>query len=131
MFSGEESVRIRSDLPREKLADLIEETLDQLGVVESFGRGEFEVSASRFQSFATKVNVTGDLSKGRKEGEWILRINYSVQPTALCWVIAIVGFFLCFFGPLILLMPFLAKSEVQRAIERAVRDARLELQSGD
>jgi hypothetical protein len=38
MFGGEESVRIKSDLPREQLEDAIADSLDRLGDVK-FSRG--------------------------------------------------------------------------------------------
>jgi hypothetical protein len=131
MFNGEESIRIRSNLSGSELEEVVEESLGRLGVVEFLRRGEFEVSGNKFSSFATDVRVTGQLSKARREGEWNLRVDYSVQPSAACWVIAVVGFFLCLVGPLILLVPFLAKSEVERAVGRAVRDARDDAEAPD
>ncbi len=124
MFNGEESVRIKSQLPRNELHPLIEDSLSRLGMVEFLGRGEFRVSARKFSTFATDVDMDGKLSQGRKVGEWTLRISYVVKPSAVCWIIAVIGFFTCLLGPLILLMPFLAKSDVQRAVEVAVREAR-------
>ena len=53
-----------------------------------------------------------------------MRVEYSVKPSAGAWVIAVLGFLFCIIGPLVLIMPFMAKSDVQRAVERAVRDAR-------
>ena len=50
MFGGEETVRIKSDLPREQLEDAIADSLDRLGDVK-FSRGsEFKVRTSRFDS---------------------------------------------------------------------------------
>ncbi len=123
MFYSEEFTRFHTNLPPSKIVATIEEVFERIGRVEFFDRGEFEVSSSKFRSFATDVTVNGKLSKGRKEGEWSLRIEYSVKPSPLCWVIAIVGL-LFLIGPIIFITPFLAKSEVQRAVERTVRDFR-------
>jgi len=131
MFNGEESVRIRSALPRAKIEEAIEDAVGRLGVVEFRDRGAFEISGGKFKSFATDVRVDGKLSQGRKAGEWVVRMTYSVQPSAACWVIAVLGFLFCLIGPLIFLMPFMAKSEVQRAVERAVRDVQDEVEESD
>ena len=131
MFNGEESIRLRSELPRAKLEDAIEDACNRIGVVDFFDRGEFKVSGSKFKSFATDVTVDGQLARGRKEGEWTLLISYNVRPSALCWVIAVVGFLFCLIGPLVLLIPFLDKSKVDRAVERAVRDVQRDVEDAD
>ena len=129
MFNGEESIRIQSSMLREKIEEAIEDATNGLGTLKFFDRGEFEISGGRFKSFATDVTITGQLAKGRKEGEWTLRMEYSVKPSGGCWAIAIVGLFIVFiFSFLILLIPMMAKSEVQRAVERAMRDVRNEVE---
>ncbi len=129
MFNGEESTRIHTAMSREKIEEAIEDATNGLGTLEFFDRGEFEISGGRFKSFATDVTITGQLAKGRKEGEWTLRMEYSVKPSGGCWAIAIVGLFIVFiFSFLILLIPMMAKSEVQRAVERAMRDVRGEVE---
>lgn len=128
MFNGEESIRIRTKHTEEKLKEVIDDVLGRIGRVEFFRRGDFAVSPGKFKSFATAVEMDGQLSKAKKEGEWTLRLEYNVAPSSTCWVIAVVGFLFCLFGPLVLIMPFLAKSEVQRAVERALRDVQQEVE---
>lgn len=127
MFQGEELVRFRSDLSREKLFEVIEDSFRRLGSVSIFERGEFEISGGKFKSFATDVKIEGRLSKGRTKGEWDLTINYKVAPSPACWAIVAVGFLFLFLGMLILIIPYQAKSEVQRGVESAVRDAQYEI----
>ena len=67
LFNGEESVRIKTTLSRVKLEEAIEDSLSSLGPVESFGRGEFRISARKFNSFATEVVIDGNVSKGGKK----------------------------------------------------------------
>jgi DNA-directed RNA polymerase subunit RPC12/RpoP len=124
LYNNEESVRFYSTLSRSKLEDMIEDTVGRLGRVRFSRGGTFEVEAARFRNFATDVHILGELTEGRKDGEWNLRVSYEVKPTGACIAIAIVGFFLILIGPLILLMPFTAKTEVQRAVDRAVREMR-------
>ncbi len=124
MFSGEESVRIRSDLPREKLEDAIADAMDRLGDVKFSGRSGFRVRTGRFDSAMANVSIEGEFTKGRKDGEWNLTLIYQVKPSALCWVIAIVGFIFLLIGPLIFLAPNGTKNQVRQAVERAARDAR-------
>jgi Na+-transporting methylmalonyl-CoA/oxaloacetate decarboxylase gamma subunit/flavin-binding protein dodecin len=116
-------------LSRAKIEEAIEDAADGLGNLKFFDRGEFEITGGKFQSFATVVNISGKLAKGRTEGEWTLCMGYVIKPSGGCWAIAIVGFFIVFiFSFLILLIPLMAKSEVQRAVERTVRDARDEVE---
>lgn len=124
MFNGEESIHIRTNLPPSKIEEIIEEEVAKVGTVELLGRGEFKVSASKFRSFLTDASVDGKLSKGRKEGEWSLRIEYHVKPSTACWVIVIVTLLFCWISPLLFFVPYTAKNEVQRTVERAVRDVR-------
>ena len=124
MFSGEESVRIRSDLPREELEDAVADSLDRLGDVKFTRGNEFRVRTKRFDSAMSTVTIDGELRKGRKEGEWTLTLFYTVKPTPLCWVIAIVGFIFFVIGPLIFLIPYSAQNDVKRKVLRAARDAR-------
>jgi hypothetical protein len=76
------------------------------------------------------VTINGELRKGRKDGEWELTLNYTANPTTLCWVLAILGLVFFVFGVLILLVPFMAKSTVQTKVHRAIRDARDDIESG-
>lgn len=122
MYGNEESVRFRSDLSGPELERLIEDAASSLGYVQFFRGGEFDISGGRFQSFATDVKMTGYLSRGRRDDEWTVCISYSVAPSTACWVLAILGFLFFLIGLLILIIPFTAKSNVQQAVRRAVRE---------
>jgi hypothetical protein len=124
MFSGEDSVRIKSNLGEEELEEIIENALDRLGRVRFGRRGDFTVSTRRFESSFATTELYGRLSKGRKSGEWRLSVNYTVNPSALCWVIAVLGFLFFVIGVLILLVPHNTKTEVERIVSNAIRDAR-------
>lgn len=131
MFSGEESVRFKSNLPVEELEEVITDALDGLGRVEFTDRTGFRVRAKRFETALANVTIDGELTKGRKGENWTLTLTYQVHPSALCWVIAILGFLFLFLGLLIIFAPISTKNEVQRAVTRAVRDARKEIEDGD
>lgn len=124
MFSGEESIRLRSKLSGEEIETFIEDALDPLGRVEFLRRGSFEVRARRFETSFATAEIHGRLVKGRNEGEWRLIVNFTVRPSALCWVLAILGLIFTIFGVLILLVPQSTKNDVEREVARAIRDAR-------
>ncbi|HEY1189264.1 MAG TPA: hypothetical protein VGE74_16550 [Gemmata sp.] len=125
MFNGDESVRIRTSQPEEDLEEAVRDAFERVGRVKFFSRGEFEVRASRFTTAFAETHITGRLSRGRKEDEWVLVADYRVAPTALCWVLLVLGVvFLFLLGVLMLLFPFTTKGEVQRAVSDAVHDAR-------
>src|SRR5262249_32355697 len=96
---------------------------DRVGRVRFGKRGSFSVSAGRFESSFATAQITGDISQ-RKDGEWRLTVNYTVNPSALCWVIAVVGMLFLVAGVLILLVPNSTKNDVQRLVHRALRDVR-------
>ena len=101
---------------------------ESIGAIEFFDRGDFEIAGKKFQTFFLAVAISGRVSKTNKQGEWKFSIEYSVKPMTACWAIAIAGFFLVLvFSFLILIIPLLAKSDVQRAVERVIRDVRDEV----
>ncbi|VTR93041.1 unnamed protein product [Gemmata massiliana] len=128
MFSGEESTRIESDLPREEMEDAVADALSTLGHVEFLGRTGFEIRARRLESAFANVIINGELTKGRKSGQWTLTVTYQVNPSALCWAIAILGFLFLLIGLLILLVPLGTKNNVQKMVARAVRAARNDIE---
>ncbi len=131
MFSGEEIIRFRSSLAYAEVQALVEEGLESLGYVTFYKGGDFNVSAERQKSFATDVILRGELRKGRRPSEYVVRVYYNVQPSSICWVIGIVGLLFCLLGPLIFLVPFMAKNEVQQAVDRALRNVRHEAEPQD
>lgn len=128
MFSGEESVRINSAESREEVEDAVADALERLGTVRISNRGRFRIEGGRFDTSWAVVKIEGELSKGRKEGQWNLNLTYQVHPSALCWGVAIIGALFWFLGLLILLAPKGTKGDVQRAISNAIRDARDEIE---
>jgi hypothetical protein len=126
MFNGEEIVRFQSDLPYASVESLVGRALERLGAVTFLERGEFDVSALRFKSFAADVRIEGELSREKLENEYRVRLLYQVNPSSLCWLIAIVGFFFFFMGPLIFFVPYLAKTSVQRSVEQALQQIKHE-----
>lgn len=126
MFSGDESVRIRTSKSEGELEEAVRDAFDRLGRVKFFSRGEFEVRAAKFQTAFADTEVTGRLRPGRKGGEWELVVEYRVSPTVLCWVLLVLGALFLFLlgGLLLLLIPYTTKGEVQRAVSNVIRDAR-------
>jgi hypothetical protein len=131
MFSGEESIRIRCGLTAEEVEEVVADALDRLGRVRFGKRASFEVSARRFDSALVATEVYGRLAEGRKDGEWRLTVNFVVRPTPLCWAILVVGAIFFLWGVLILLVPYSTKGDVERAVARALRDARDDVEDRD
>ena len=127
MFKGEDSVNIVSKLADEDLYGAIEDALSRLGQVSVSDRGSIEISSGKFGNFATEVELAGKVRKRRREGDYSVGIDYSVKPSGLCWVIAILGFLFCLIGPLILIMPLMAKGEVANSIKKALGDLEVDL----
>jgi hypothetical protein len=131
VFNGEESVRVSSHLPPEEMEDLIADALDRVGSVRVSRSGRFRIDGRRFDSSFATVSIEGELIEGRKDGEWRLVVSYRVDPSALCWVIVVLGALFCLAGVLILLAPNDTKNRVERAVRRAIRDARDDVENAD
>jgi hypothetical protein len=122
MLRGEEFVRIRTNLPRERVQRAVEDALEMVGCVEFYNSSEFRISGNKFSSFATDVHLNGYIRKRKDSDEYTVTIFWSVAPSAACWIIGIVGLFLCLVGPVVFVFPLIAKGDVQRAVERALRE---------
>jgi hypothetical protein len=131
MFNGDDSVRIRTKLSEEQIEEIVENALDRIGRVRFGKRGSFEVSGRRFENSFATAEIYGRLAPGRKDGEWRLSVRYEVKPSALCWVIAILGAVFSLLGVLILLAPQSTKNDVEKAVRRALRDARDDVEEQD
>ncbi|VTR94120.1 unnamed protein product [Gemmata massiliana] len=125
MFRGEETIRIRTGMRGSEVEVLIEHALARLGRVRFYKGGVFEVTGPRLGSAMSVTEVTGRLSRGRRDDEWIVDVEYAVRPSTLCWVLLVLGVvFLFLLGLLLLLIPYTTKGEVQRVVTNALRDVR-------
>ena len=131
MFNGEEYVRVRSRLPVGDITDVIEDSIGRVGPVEFLDGGHFKVGTRRFRSALSEVSIRGELVESRRAGRYALYVRYSVSPSVLCWIVAVIGFFAILIGPLVLLLPLKARNDVQRAVANALREVRHEAEDAD
>lgn len=125
MFRGEESIRVRAAKSASDMESVVDHAFERIGRVEFFKSGDFEVYDRRLQTSMATTVITGRLIKSRKGDEWEVVVEYEVRPTGLCWVLVVLGaLFLFLLGLLLLLIPYTAKSDIQRRINNALRDAR-------
>jgi hypothetical protein len=124
MFAGQESVRIRTEKSRDEIEELLAESLGDVGKVKFGKRDGFRLVGQKFKDTFAETEVDGTLEEGRKENEWIVRIDLKITPTPLCWIIAIAGFFVVLVAPLIFLIPYMAKGELEKKIRSGLDDAK-------
>lgn len=125
MFQDEESIRVHAAKTDAELEAVVDRAFDRLGRVEFFKGGEFEVRSRRFETALATTRMTGRVLRSRKGDEWDVVVEYEVRPTALCWVLLVLGvIFLFLLGALLLLVPYTAKNDLQRRVANALRDVR-------
>ena len=121
MFSGSSDIAFQSTQSPQQVFAQIEECLESLGRVSMDESGSFEIGGAKFDGFGYKSTIDGSVRS--KEGRYMVNVDWSVKPEILGWLIVI-----CFFpiGLLVLLLPYNAKSEIERKVERALSSLKFE-----
>jgi hypothetical protein len=122
MFNGEERVTISTDLPAEAFDEKIQEALESLGQVEiSKGGGIVIFLKTSMVSFFSTASVTGKI-KATDDG-YKVNVEYSIAPSAACWVLAVLLFCFSLVGGGIIFVPLIIdKPNIARAVESTLRD---------
>ena len=124
MFSGEERIRIPlAGIDNNALIRGVVDCFSTLGEVEISKSGSFEIAGKKFASFTHKVDIDGSIRK--KDDKAAIEVNYRIQPQIITWIICI-----CFFpfGLAILLLPYNAKMDLERRVEKSCRALRDEFE---
>jgi len=122
MFTGDEVVTVRGDLPEDKFHEVAEDALGALGDVRVDDRGGVRIKPREgLKSFLTDVSMDGSIRR-RKNNDYEVTVSYSCSPTTANWVLAVVLFLCTFFGALLILAPLLEKDKVAKAVKRALED---------
>lgn len=120
MFSGDESIRFKSSAPKDEVANKIVNALNTIGSarVDSFGEIDIRTRGS-LENFLTRTNLKGDVHESG--GEYTVTVEYDCTLSTWGWVILIIGILIWLLGLLVLLGPWLKKSDVAQAVRRALR----------
>lgn len=124
MFSGEERIRVPlAGIDSNALVSGVVDCFSVLGEVELSKSGQFEIDGKKFASFTHKVDIDGSIRK--KDDRAVIEVNYRIQPQIICWIISV-----CFFplGLAILLLPFNAKNDLDRRLEKSCKALRDEFE---
>jgi hypothetical protein len=108
MFSGEERASFTTELAEAEFHYKVQEALEPLGEVDVSDDGDISIAPkASLVSFLSTVTITGQV-KSTDDG-YKVSVEFSVAPSALCWVGAIVlgCFILPPFGFLLLAAPLL------------------------
>lgn len=122
MFKGQESIAFTTSTPQEAISSTIEESLQRFGKVSVSKKGAIEIEPrSKYKTALTDSNFEGTLEQSKKNPQqWVLTIAFSVKPTVVCWITAVIGMMAAGLGFLVLLVPFKAKGAVQQAVIKAL-----------
>jgi len=130
MAMTEEIMTIATSKPEEEVYKEIEEALSPMGQVSVSRKGAINLNPkSKFGNFLSEVALIEGHVRKRKDGEsYDVTLNYAVKATLWCWILAFLFLYLA--GPLLLLIPHkLVKGNLQKALEKALIQAKRELDS--
>lgn len=122
MFKGSQSTNFKTDKPREKVYEIIQDQLETLGNTEISERGIIKINASKYSSFAHDSEITGTIRE--KEGKYSIELEWEAKPK---WVIIIIlAFCLIGLGLALLIFPFMANNDMQKKAGTALDNIRFE-----
>ena len=121
MFKGMTNVSFTTTKPKQEVFKVIEDELSSVGSVDINDRGTLKINASKMSGFAHDATIEGNIRE--KEGKYNIDIDFQAKPNTTCWIIAIVT---CGWGLLLLILVAMAKSEMQKSIDRALDNIKRE-----
>lgn len=122
MFKGSQSTNFKTDKPKEKVYELIQDNLENFGSVDISDRGQIKINASRYSGFAHDSEITGTIRE--KEGKYSVEIEWEAKPK---WIIIIIlALCLMGIGLALLILPFMASNEIQKKAASALDNIRFE-----
>jgi hypothetical protein len=121
MFKGEETIVVVSSDPIEKVYDKVEESLSELGRVTISKKGSVSLEPkAKYSNIFTDVTMEASVKKLKKPDEYEVSVAYNCAPSAITWIVAIVGTFTICIGFLAILLPMTQKSTVERDVKRVL-----------
>ena len=121
MFSGNDHVSVPSSLAEDAFYAKVEDALSALGRVKVSKSGNITVDVKEgLKSFLSDVTIDGTV---RKKGDgYEVAVSYSLAPSVVNWVLAIVLFLATCVGVIIIAVPAMEKGKVAKAVTNALND---------
>lgn len=121
MFSGNDRVSVPSSLPEDAFHAKVEDALSTLGRVKIGKGGRITVDVKEgLKSFLTDVSMDGTV---RKKGDgYEVAVSYSLAPSVVNWILAVVLFLMTCVGVIIIAVPAMEKGKVAKAVTNALND---------
>ena len=121
MVGGNESARFRSDKPRARVYDDVEDALSSLGDVAVSKRGDIDIRPrGSIGNALVAVKMDGDVRE--REGTYTVSIDYNITLSTLGWVIFVLGLLFLLLGLIVLAAPAMSKGSFSTAVRRALRE---------
>lgn len=126
MFRDNLSIRINTSKSEEEVYNLVEDALEDLGRTSISNSGTIRISDSKFNGFGFVTEIDGRIVK--RDDYYNLDLDFNSKPEILSWIIAI-----CFFpiGAAIFVLPYNAKSEINKKANRILNDLKYDLEKKD
>jgi len=117
MFKGNSRISFASTKSIEEIHETILEELENLGNSSISSSGNINIANTRYTGFGFTSNIIGRVSE--RNNKYSLDLDFECKPEPFSWFIAI-----CFFplGAAIMILPYNAKSEVQRKLDQTLTE---------
>ncbi len=118
MFKGSETTRVTTSAPEDQVYRDIEKSLGDLGSVKVSKSGTITIDPSpSLSSFHSVTTANGMVTK--EGGDYVVKVDYDVNPTPVSWIISVVLFCGTFFGGAFFLIGLMQKGTVATAVQNA------------
>ncbi len=77
MFKGNQSISFKTDKPKDKVYEIIQDNLKFLGNVDISDRGKININAPHYSGFFHKSEITGIIKE--REGKYNVVLEWSVN----------------------------------------------------
>jgi len=123
MFKGSNNVSFKTDKPKEKVMEMIQDSIESVGSVDISDSGMIKINATKYGGFGHESSIEGTIRE--REGKYSVQIDFQSKLNTVGWII-----FICtiggFIGLLMFLFPILAKNEMTAKIDSAFSNIRMD-----
>lgn len=121
MLNGEESIVVKSALPKEEFFRIVEDALQSVGSTTVDSRGTISLSGSRFSNPFVDATFEGNV-RPHTDG-YKVSVSYRVSFPILVWLI-VICFGVTLVGFAALVPGFVAKSDIASRLQRVIGEIR-------
>lgn len=129
-MAREDVFTVNSKQSEEAVFKALEDSLTQLGQCTITKKGIITINPrSKYSNMMAQLDVIEGTIRKKRDGQFDITVNYKVNATVTCWVLAFVFGLSIGIGFLLLLIPFYTSpNQLKKDIATAVRRAEMDVE---